>query len=151
MRESVKDRLDDLGSAVADEDRLGGQVEHPAELGRDHAILRGVQFQQSAKLPGADHFPVEVHQEQLGGIRVGKEAGVNLEPSSGMSLARVHALGEWVPESLLSRLIRSSRASSRGFKAVPPGGQWRCRWSWSHCALTPRSNGLNFNPDGRGC
>ena len=49
-------------------------------------ILRRVQLQEGPKLSGADHFAVEVHQEQLGGVGIGQEAGVDLQPQLGNEL-----------------------------------------------------------------
>ena len=82
----MEDRLDDLGRSVADEDRIGVELEHAAQLGRDHAVLRRIELQQGAELPGPDHFAVEVHQEQLGGVRVGQKAGIDLQPKLGDEL-----------------------------------------------------------------
>ena len=61
----------------------GIELEHAAQLGRDHSVLRRIQLQQGAELPGPDHLAVEVHQEQLGRVGVGQEAGVDLEPQLG--------------------------------------------------------------------
>ena len=88
LGETVEDRLDDLGSPVTDEDRLRGDVQHAAQLGGDHRVLRRVQFQQSPQLPGANHLALEVHQEELGGVGVGQEAGVDLQPQLGHELGK---------------------------------------------------------------
>ena len=86
LGESVQNRLDDFSRAVADEDRFRGEVEHPAQLGRNHPILRRVKLKQSPELPGANHFAVEVHQEELGGVRVRQKTRVDLQSQLGNEL-----------------------------------------------------------------
>ena len=82
----MEDRLDNFGGAVADEDRFGCEVEHAAELGGDHPVLGWVELKEGPELPGADHFAVEVHQEELGGVGVRQEAGVDLQAELGNEL-----------------------------------------------------------------
>jgi hypothetical protein len=65
-----------------------------------------------------------------------------------MRWASVQALGECVPASFLSRLIRSINAASRGLLPIRASDFRLC--CCSHRAEPPRSNGLNFNPCSRG-
>ena len=99
----------------------GSRSEHPAELGRDHAVLRRVQLQQRAELPRPDDLAVQVHQEQVGGVRVGQEAGVDLQPELGDLLGERPGAGRMRARLLLEPLDPLDQGLLAGVEVGPPG------------------------------
>ena len=84
----MQDRLDDLDGPVADEQVLGRHSHRPAQLAGDHPVLRRIELQQPAQLARADDLAVEVVEEEVGGVGVGQEAGVDPEPQLGDQLGQ---------------------------------------------------------------
>ena len=79
----MQDGLNDLDSPVADEEVLGGNSHSAAELVGDHAVLRGIELQQPAQLARANHLAMQVIKEQVGGVRIGKKAGIHAKSKLG--------------------------------------------------------------------
>ena len=92
---------------------------------------------------------MEVHQEQLRGVGIRQEAGVDLQPQLGDLLGQGPGVGECDPASFFSRLIRSTRACSRALKWVRRGIGRGGRWSQGAESPNQMSNGLNFGPGSR--
>ena len=138
-REPVQDRLDDFDRPVADEDRIGVKLEHPAQLGRDHPVLRRIEFQQCTEFPGPDDFALEVHHEQLGRIRVGQKAGIDLEPQLGNALGERPRAGrvraglllealDSLDQSGLTRALADPRQRFPSLLLQPPCRHSQIKW-----------------------
>ena len=98
---------------------------------------------------------MEVHQEQLGGVRIRQKTGVDLQSQLGDELGERPRAGGMCAGIFLEPLDSFDQGQLTG---TQPGAARRAaalslklELSLKPGCAAPKSNGLNFNPGGRGC